>query len=93
MKWQRKNNGGIFQAYKRSVVDEQHELVEKVNIKMDGGDTSYLADRPDNMRTQWCTEMVDVHARKLDEIVPGFQKTFEDIGGYWMLDEDEDYNS
>ncbi len=56
-------------------------------------DASDLPNRPENLQTQWCTDMYDVHPRNLDEIVPGFQKTFEDIGGYWMLDEDETNNS
>ncbi|KAF8852858.1 hypothetical protein BDZ45DRAFT_807108 [Acephala macrosclerotiorum] len=55
MKWQRESRGGIFQFYKRSVVDEQHNLVERVAIKMDGA--SYLPDRPKDLETQWCTNL------------------------------------
>ena len=91
MKWHRETQGGIFQVYKRSVVDEQHNLVEKITIKMDGA--SYLPDRPKDLGAKFCTDLLEVHPRKLDEIVPGFQKTFEEIGGYWMLDDGETYNS
>ena len=90
MQWQRER-GGIFQVYKRSIVDERHNLIERVAIKMDGA--SYLPDRPEDTKTGMCTDIWDVHPRKLDEIIPGFQKTFEEIGGYWMLDDDETYNS
>ncbi|CZR57879.1 uncharacterized protein PAC_07768 [Phialocephala subalpina] len=91
MKWQRESRGGIFQVYKRSVVDEQHNLVERVAIRMDSA--SWLPDRPENLETEWCTDLWEVHPRKLDEIIPGFEKTFEDIGGYWMLDDHEPDNS
>ncbi|KUJ08179.1 family 71 glycosyltransferase [Mollisia scopiformis] len=86
MKWERESRGGIFQAYKRSVVDERHNLIEKVAISMDG--VPYLPNRPEDLGIQWCTDLKDVHPRKLDELVPGFEKTFEDLGGYWMLDND-----
>ena len=91
MKWRRKSQGGIFQVYKRSIVDERHDLVERVKIKMDGA--SYLPDKPEKMNAKFCTDMWDVSPRKLDEILPDFEKTFESIGGYWMLEDDENYNS
>lgn len=86
MKWQRDSHGGIFQAYKRSVVDERHNLIERVEIKIDG--ITYMPNRPEGMKAQWCTDMKDISPRKFEEIVPGFQKTFDEIGGYWIINEE-----
>jgi alpha 1,2-mannosyltransferase len=85
MKWQRERRGGIFQVYKRSDFDEQHNLNVKVGIKWDSAE--YLPNRPADLRVASCTDMYQVTARPLDEIVPGFEKTFEEIGGYWMLED------
>lgn len=84
MKWQRESNGGIFQVYKRSNYDERHDMSIHVGIKLDGGD--YLPKRPADLHTAMCTDFYDIKPRPLDEVVPGFQKTFEELGGYWMLD-------
>jgi alpha 1,2-mannosyltransferase len=85
MKWQREHHGGIFQVYKRSEYDEKHNVSVSVSIKFDGAD--YLPQKPADLRVAMCTDFHDVTPRPLDEIVPGFQKKFEDIGGYWMLDD------
>lgn len=91
MQWHQENYGGIFQVYKRSVVDEQHQFIEHVTIKMDGAE--YVTNRPTDMAGAWCTDMRDIAPRSLDELVPGFQKTFADLGGYWMLEPGEEYNN
>ncbi|KAF2231439.1 glycosyltransferase family 71 protein, partial [Viridothelium virens] len=83
MQWQRASRGGIFQVYKRSDFDEQHVVNVNVSIKYDIG--NYLPNRPLNLDTAACTDLYDVIARPMDEILPGFEETFEDIGGYWML--------
>lgn len=88
IQYHRKTNRGIFQVYKRSVVDEQHQFIERVGIRMDGVED--LPDRPKDMNIEWCTDMQDVNPRKLDEIVPGFGERFESLGGYWMLDDESD---
>ncbi|MCJ1448280.1 MAG: hypothetical protein MMC23_008795 [Stictis urceolatum] len=85
MKWQRENNGGIFQVYKRSEADETHGTNVKVSIKWDGAD--YFPDKKEGLGVASCTDYWDVEARPLDEIVPGFEKIYEEIGGYWMLEE------
>ncbi|KAI9660533.1 MAG: hypothetical protein M1821_009884 [Bathelium mastoideum] len=85
MQWQRESRGGIFQAYKRSDFEEQHIINVNVSIKWDLGE--YLPNRPLDLASAGCTDFHDVIARPLDEILPGFEQTFEDIGGYWMLDE------
>jgi len=85
MKWQRESRGGIFQVYKRSEFDERHIVNVNVSIKWDGG--KYLPDRPKDLGVASCTDFYEVTARPLDEIVPGFEKTFEEIGGYWILED------
>lgn len=84
MKWQRESRGGIFQVYKRSEFDERHGVNVNVSIKWDGG--RYLPNKPEKLGVASCTDFHEVAARPLDEIVLGFEKTFEEIGGYWMLE-------
>lgn len=83
--WQRANQGGIFQMYKRSEFDEQHVVNVNVSVKWDGAD--YLPDKPADLGVGSCTDFYQVPARPLDEIIPGFEKTFQDLGGYWMIDD------
>ncbi|KAL9106472.1 MAG: hypothetical protein Q9227_008503 [Pyrenula ochraceoflavens] len=84
IKWQRESQGGIFQAYKRSDYDEQPHIVVNLSIKWDAAE--YMPDRPVDMGVASCTDYYEVEARPLDEIVPDFETTFEEIGGYWMLE-------
>ena len=85
MSWQRDSRGGIFQVYKRSDYDEQHIVNVNVSIKFDVA--NYLPNRPFDLAAAACTDLYDVVARPLDEILPGFEATFEEIGGYWILEE------
>ena len=86
MQWQRESRGGIFQAYKRSGFEEQHIVNVNVSIKYDIA--QYLPNRPLDIDAAACTDLYDVVARPLDEILPGFEEHFEDVGGYWMLDDE-----
>jgi alpha 1,2-mannosyltransferase len=85
LKWLREERGGIFQVYKRSEFDEKHVVNVNVRIKWDGAE--YLPNRPENLQIASCTDMFDVQPRPLDEIVPGFERKFEEYGGYWKLDD------
>jgi alpha 1,2-mannosyltransferase len=85
MKWQREKRGGIFQVYKRSEYDEQHDMNVNVAIKWDGA--QYLPERPADVNIAMCTDFFQVSTRPLDDIVPRFEETFEELGGYWMLEE------
>lgn len=85
MTWTRKYRKGIFQAYKRAPTDEDHSVSVDVSIKWDGA--TYLPNRPEKLEAVGsCTDMWDVKPRHLDEILPGFEQRFEEIGGYWMLE-------
>jgi alpha 1,2-mannosyltransferase len=83
VRFQHDLRGGINQVYKRSARDEDHAYIEQVGIKWDEG--LYVPDRPQDMALGSCTDMYAVDAKPLDEILPGFEKTFEEVGGYWML--------
>ncbi|CAL3973433.1 hypothetical protein PZA11_005674 [Diplocarpon coronariae] len=85
VRWQREVNGGVWQAYKRSPRDEQADGVERVTIRWDGG--AYFPHKTQDTPIWSCTALVDVEPKPLGELVDGFEKVFEEIGGYWMLDE------
>lgn len=85
MQWQRQSRGGIYQVYKRIEHDEQYGQIIDVDIKWD--DAKYLPNRPIDLEVGMCTDYFDVEPRPLDEIVPDFEKRFEEIGGYWTLDD------
>ncbi len=87
LKWNREERGGYFRQYKRSPYDEYPLNITKLLLKFDTAD--YKPDHAPDMRTAWCTDMPDVEARNLDEILPGYESIFEEIGGYWQLDGDD----
>lgn len=85
IRWQRESQRGIFQVYKRSKYDEEHSISVDVGIKWDMAE--YLPNKPEGIRVAMCTDLRQVSSRPLDEIIPGFEKTFEEIGGYWILED------
>ena len=87
IRWHREDRGGIFQAYKRSEFDQRHMVNVKVSIKWDPVDYLPAERKPDNMAVASCTDIEDVTPRPLEELLPGFEKVFDSLGGYWMLDE------
>ena len=84
MRWHRDSRGGIFQVYKKSEFEEKHYVNVNVSIKMDPAD--YLPDRPADLGAALCTDFHQVEARPLDEVIPDFEKVFQELGGYWMLE-------
>lgn len=86
MRWHRLSRGGIYQVYKRSPHDERPDAIVNVDIKYDDG--HYVPGRPVGLDTAMCTDFFDVDARPLEEVVPGgFEDVWEEVGGYWMLDD------
>lgn len=84
IEWQLDHQGGIFQAYKRSNIDENPLLSPPVRIEWDPA--HYLPEnKPEDYRVAWCTNIQYTDPQPLDEIVPDFQQTYKDIGGYWMI--------
>ncbi|KAH8897918.1 glycosyltransferase family 71 protein [Thozetella sp. PMI_491] len=84
LKWNREEKGGYFRHYKRSVHDEDPNKITNVTIKWDPAD--YMTPHSEDFKVASCTDMFDTEARELDEILPGFEAIFEEIGGYWQLD-------
>lgn len=82
--WHRETNGGIFKAYKKHPHDENLSVTTNVSIKWDIAE--YLPNKPEGMPVASCTDFYDVEPKMLEEILPGFEKRYEEIGGYWMLD-------
>jgi len=94
VQYQKDVNGGIFQAYKRDPNDQDKSSNINVNIKWDG--QSYLPESykpPEGLVAGQCTDFFDIDARPLEEILPSSRfsnEIFEEIGGYWMLEEGND---
>lgn len=85
MRWNRDVKGGYFRHYKRAPSDQDATTNVHVGITFDPG--VYVGPE---VRPAMCTDMFDVEARALDEILPDFEQVFRDLGGYWMLDSPKD---
>lgn len=81
LRWNRDVKGGMFRDYKRAASDQDPATNVNVAITFDGGD--YIGRE---VTPAMCTDMFDVKPRGLNEILPDFEKTFRELGGYWMLD-------
>ncbi|KAL8382229.1 hypothetical protein RB595_006151 [Gaeumannomyces hyphopodioides] len=88
MRWNRDTQGGYYRHYKRAPSDEDPGVSVNVGIKFDGAD--YMdAPKGAGFRAAMCTDMYDVEARDLNELIPMWEKTFGEIGGYWQLATDD----
>lgn len=72
--------------YKRSATDERPDVNVENEIYWDNAD--YMPDKPEGLPMGMCTNFNHVEPRPLEEVAPGFEEIYEEIGGYWMLDED-----
>ncbi|KLU82396.1 hypothetical protein MAPG_01468, partial [Magnaporthiopsis poae ATCC 64411] len=80
--------GGYYRHYKRAPSDEDPSVSVNVGIKFDAAD--YMdAPKPAGFRAAMCTDMYDVEARDLNELIPMWEQTFGEIGGYWQLATDD----
>lgn len=86
MRWNRDVKDAYFRDYKRAASDQDPATSVNVGITFDSG--AYAG--REGVKTAMCTDMFDVPARDLNEIVPGFEETFRELGGYWMLDKSTD---
>jgi alpha 1,2-mannosyltransferase len=87
MRWNRETKGAYFRNYKRSPTDENPGMNINVAIKFDGA--AYYPNHTETFKAAMCTDMYDVEAKNLEEILPGWEARFEEIGGYWQLDEEK----
>ncbi|KAK4139153.1 glycosyltransferase family 71 protein [Dichotomopilus funicola] len=86
MRWNREVKGGYFRNYKRAESDEDPGKSVRVGMTFDGAD--YMPNKTDRFRAAMCTEMRDVRVGDLEEILPGWEKEYEALGGYWMLEQE-----
>lgn len=73
--------------YKASTSELKHEEVVHISIGWDTMD--YLPNKPDKLDVAWCTHFWDVEAKPFEQLVPDFEKAFQESGGYWLLNETE----
>jgi alpha 1,2-mannosyltransferase len=86
LQWLRDERGGTFGWYKRSKHDEDMMAHSVFNGIPDGAD--YMPDKYKPIeRATMCTDFEDIEARPFEELIPGFEKLFQQYGGYWQLDE------
>ena len=89
IQYQRDHQWGIYQVYKRSETDEVHAVNVNVGIMWDGGNHLPEELKNKSLTVGSCTDMFDVPAKPLAEIIPGgFEAVFGEVGGYWMLEEE-----
>lgn len=85
VKWLYESKQGLFQYYKASPVPTNHSAnPTEINIGIMGANGIVPNEDP-GARVAFCTQFSDVEPRPLDEIAPGFEKTFEAIQGYWII--------
>ncbi|KAM3414582.1 Alpha-1,2-mannosyltransferase MNN23 [Cercospora zeina] len=89
MKWHREQNGGVYQVYKKSDYEEQHEKIIKVGIGFDSRSYDFPGKGTvEEGLVTFCTLLDDIEPKPLEELVPGFEQEFDYIGGYWPLEEE-----
>ncbi|KAK4118425.1 glycosyltransferase family 71 protein [Parathielavia appendiculata] len=86
IRWNKEERGGYFRHYKRAPSDEDPSVSVHVDIIFDGAD--YKPNHTENFKVTMCTEMKDVEARDFDEILPGWEKEYQAVGGYWQLEQE-----
>ena len=77
----------MYQAYKRSSVDERHGEVEKCGMQWDGGDYLPEERRNGTLPVWMCIDLYDVEAKPITDVLEGFESMFDEVGGDWMLNE------
>ncbi|MGG6496730.1 UNVERIFIED_CONTAM: hypothetical protein NY603_27800, partial [Bacteroidetes bacterium 56_B9] len=61
MKWHREENGGVYQVYKKSDYEEQHEKVVNVRIGFDGRQYDFPGkEAMDEGHVTFCTLLDDI---------------------------------
>lgn len=80
--------GGMFRNFKKSPTDEDPGIPEDVTILFDGA--GYMGKEHSNsFYPAQCTDIRDVEAQDINELIPGFEKFYEKVGGYWSLGRSE----
>lgn len=85
MKFHKDSQGGIYNYYKRSAYDEQHGV--NVNVGIKWTNTPWVKDKKEGTFPQSCADIYDEEPRPFGELIPGWEATFREIGGYWLIGE------
>ena len=85
MRWNKEERGGYFRDYKRAPTDENPSKNVHVQIVCDSA--AYKPNHTENFKIAMYTEMKGVKAGDLDDILPGREKEYEELGGNWMLEQ------
>lgn len=85
MRWHREVQGGVFRYYKRAPNDQDASGINDIGIRWINNEQ--IPNLPKDSPMQWCTDMPDIEARELDDLLPGFEQVFGELGGYWPMDE------
>lgn len=83
MRWNKEVKGGYFRHYKRAPSDEDPSVNVHVGIKFDSA--TYKPNHLPDFHPAMCTDLYDVKARDFNELVPMWEKTMDEIRGYWQL--------
>lgn len=86
LRWNRDNQSGIFRSYKRAANDQDPAGINEIGIHFFGNEQ--IPNLPKDNPAQWCTDMPSVEARGFDDLLPDYERFFEQIGGYWALEKD-----
>jgi alpha 1,2-mannosyltransferase len=75
-----KEHGGVFNAWKESKYPTDMLYPEA---------TRWLGDSVDGVEGAWqCMDITDAEPQPIETMYPGLDKLFEELGGYWQLDDD-----
>lgn len=75
-----KERGGFYTYFKQSQHDTDLTFPEKSAFTFDTVEGA-------NLQVWHCMDMPNVTEVNINELIPGIEKTFERLGGYWQLDE------
>ncbi|KAL2266760.1 hypothetical protein VTJ83DRAFT_6112 [Remersonia thermophila] len=81
--WNREKRGGYYRHYKRATTDEDPSVSVHVQIIFDPAD--YKPNHTELFRVAMCTQMKEIPVRPLDEILPHWEKTMEELDLFWYL--------
>jgi alpha 1,2-mannosyltransferase len=81
--WNREQRGGYYRHYKRATTDEDPSVSVHVQIIFDPAD--YKPNHTELFNVAMCTQMKEIPVRPLDEILPNWEKTMEELDMFWYL--------
>jgi alpha 1,2-mannosyltransferase len=86
LRWNKEEKGGNFRHYKQALFDE--DPTKNIHVSIVWDNAAYKPDHTEDFRTAMCVDMKDLKVGDTEDILPGWEKEFESLGGYWMLDKE-----